>query len=171
MQSPRRRTLTLAEWSIIGQAKRRCLICCLSIIWKSSSMALGLAAETLCCNADQAIQHAYAACVHKAQSLVLHELLKRGCFTFMLGIVYGQCKPRRLAGLVYSPEVQGNHLQKPQQQLVGPLPCCVLSAFGVHVKLVMVYKGQCCLCTAQSSTGSDSMESNPSATLWGLGIL
>ena len=40
-----------------------------------------------------------------------------------------------------------------------PLLCCVLSAFGWHVKVVMVYKSQCCLCTAYSSTGSDSMES------------
>ena len=29
------------------------------------------------CSADQATQHAYAACVHKARSMVLHELLKR----------------------------------------------------------------------------------------------
>ena len=81
-------------------------------------MALGLAADAFHCSADQATQHAYAACVHKAQSMVLHELLKRGCFTLVLGIVYSQCGPRRLARRMYSPEVQGDDLPKPQQQLV-----------------------------------------------------
>ena len=81
-------------------------------------MPLGLAADAFHCSADQATQYAYAACVHKARSMVLHELLLRRCFRLVLGIVYSQCGPRRLARRMYSPEVQGDDLQKPQQRLV-----------------------------------------------------